>query len=214
MKTNKQHQVIMLPTENKSNFYILIGNRNQQLYLSKDNIVRDMLQQNQHLYIISDEKIKEGDWCLQIHKTNKNVPINVVKYRDFGEGSFYFKKIIATTDTSLLIKNVITDLIQGTKYLPQPTQEWVEHYIKEYNEGNIITEVNVEYEWNGGRAGDYKEVLKISKDNTITIYPIKDSWTREEVKQLLIKISCDLAQSDRFTYYTEERANNWIKENL
>lgn len=64
-----------------------------------------------------------------------------------------------------------------------------------------------------------KEVLKInSKDNTITIRKVKDSWSREE----LVKLISDFAEyTDNFYRpYTRDNIevwnvkDKWIKENL
>ena len=54
------------------------------------------------------------------------------------KGKYYLKtetgyrEVLATTDDSLR--------------LPQPSQQFIQKYIEEYNRGNIITDVLVEYE--------------------------------------------------------------------
>ena len=97
----------------------------------------------QHLYITSNEEIKESDLFYntfddKIQKCTKHQLHDgkFAKLRVYVEGGDYnesiCKKIIATTDTSL--------------GLPQPSQQFIEKYIEEYNKGNIITEVLVEVE--------------------------------------------------------------------
>jgi len=51
--------------------------------------------------------------------------------------------------------------------------------------------------------------LKVSKDNTITIRKVKDSWNREERNEDIIKalLSPDLI-------HTREQALIWIEENF
>ena len=53
----------------------------------------------QHLYILSDDEIKEGDWCYGLLKGN----LKLFQYKKkYGE-MLTPKKIIATTDSSLRI---------------------------------------------------------------------------------------------------------------
>ena len=96
----------------------------------------------QHIYITSDEKIKEGDW---IQRGNE-IPVLYTKdfWFDFGVS---YNKVIATTDTSLKTHHFNKGVFKNLEYsLPQPPQEFIEAYVKSYNEGNPITEVMVEYE--------------------------------------------------------------------
>ena len=80
----------------------------------------------------------------------------------------------------------------------QEFNSFIQKYIEEYNRGNIITDVLVEYELisNEEYFGNtinpdddvpyFDERLKInSKDNTITIKKVKDSYTQEEVDRML-----------------------------
>lgn len=169
---------------------------------------------SKEIYITSDEEIKEGDWVLntssnEIYQCNDASKSNQYKHN---------KKIIATTDKSLNI-DISSEFqkkhyIKEFKYLPQLSQEFIEKYIKEYNKGNIITDILVEYAQdlnsvkkisNDLQTWNYK--LKISKDNTITIHPIKESYNREEVIELLYKSRFHKDSSD-------EKFDNWIKDNL
>ena len=98
----------------------------------------------QHLYIISDDEIKENDYCLNL-ETN-----TVFKMHKHGlPTSNRNKKIIATTDTSLINRRQMTFMDEATEWiydLPQPSQQFIEKFIEEYNKGNVITNVLVEYE--------------------------------------------------------------------
>ena len=155
----------------------------------------------QHLYFLSNEKIKEGDWYLNIVSNEiVNVDFNI----DYEQN--HCKKIIATTDTSLL-KDYSEQTLNGVACLPQPSKSFIQAYIKAYNEGNPITKVLVEVEksicdnckgegylpdnipmygakrvcescMGKGLSSTFK--LKINSSNEITIKKIKDSYTREE----------------------------------
>ena len=143
-----------------------------------------------------------------------------------NEKFIFCKKIIATTDTSLKVIK-LSNLGENWKdiSLPQPSQEFIQYFIEEYNKGNIITDVLVEYD---DLHKDYDEMglynpnisiqLKVNSDNTINIKSIKDSWNKEEV---------DLEKSEFIHlffshHYTElsnkgitsEYIRKWIEENL
>ena len=220
MEQFKPAQVIMLLTNNYTTiFKDIVDNK---LYLSKDikgkwdtdkewfNSYNKTRYQPQHLYIISDDKIEDGD----LHITSDHSGFGFRKY-----------KIIATTDTSLKIfagKGDICDLYYN---LPQPSQQFIEKYIEEYNKGNIITDILVEYDvitlnedWSQRPVvvtNDYK--LKINpKDNTITIKKLKDNWNREELKVLFKKHEKDVIKyiNGSGASATPSFNDKWIEENL
>ena len=154
------------------------------------------------------------------------------KENEFQTNSFRFediKKIIATTDESLYFKDTNKNPKQymGSymsmslgENLSQPSQQFIEKYIEEYNKGNIITDVLIEYElisneeYFGNTVNPdndvpyFDEKLKINpKDNTITIKKVKDSYTREEI---LDDIEQSIIQGLNIGQYRDK----WIEENL
>ena len=151
MNQFKRAQAIMLPTNNKSLLYINYS----KLQLNK---FEQLDTNNQHLYIISDDKIKEGDWYIELDINSLPLSIKKADYNKTNEFSLkpysdYCKKIIATTDTSLNKKHncdcgatTYEGCSQCLEILPQPSQQFIEKYIEEYNKGNIIKDVLVEYE--------------------------------------------------------------------
>ena len=177
---------------------------------------------HQHLYIISDDEIKEGDWCYDKRPDENGDLVDIVyqvKNIEFELRTSTEKKIIATTDSSLWRPShkYASDVI----LLPQPSQQFIEKFIEEYNRGNVITDVLIEYELisneeyfgNTVNPDDdvpyFDEKLKINpKDNTITIKKVKDSWNREEVENLIYA-----AMKDR-CYTTVSEWRKWIEENL
>ena len=127
-----------------------------------------------------------------------------------------YREVLATTDKSLIIYNE-SDYIKSSpyvKYLPQPSQAFIEKYCKKGG----IDEVSVEY---GGNTVEFQNFcsdlgfsydsafgwyenanpghrpntstleekfnnkLKVDSHNTITIHPIKDNWNRKETKELM-----------------------------
>lgn len=216
-------KVVMLPTDKNvfSPIYLDAQNRWKKLtYSSRGSHV----DKYHHLYILSDEEIKEGDWYIHSGIDGQGKSYSTINYcvkptriptdeqynslvspefnRDtlFVDGMFAkdCKKIIATTDKSLS-PFMGFDTESGkdlSDYIPSIPQSFIDYYIAEYNKGNVITEVEVEYEkymtdgWipsyndpdNIGCApnAEFDYRLKVNPDNTINIYSIKTSWTKDE----------------------------------
>jgi hypothetical protein len=94
----------VLPTDKPSRLYLHSDNELQL----RTNIIRtseDYLGSNQHIYITSNEEIKEGDWMYYKHfgediiceyDTMGGQNTNVNEHKD------YYKKIILTTDQDLI----------------------------------------------------------------------------------------------------------------
>lgn len=199
----------------------LVNGENQRLFFGKK--VQDAVncaETNFHLYILSDEAIKKGDWYYNFHNQE-------VCQSNFSQLPLEFgncKKIIATTDESLCYllephKDQYGDMRYNKFHqLPQPSQEFIKHFVEEYNKGNVIAEVEVEYEnedmdFDPAEPNDINWVkkLKINPDNTINTKLKKESWSREEVIGLIKKFTKDTTVS--YVIWQEE-FDKWIKENL
>jgi hypothetical protein len=109
----------VLPTDKPSRLFKSFGKLNIGDYITK----RENLQvTNQHIYITSDEEIKEGDWIKwgeAIYKANKTyIPP--------------FKKIILTTDQDLIkdgVQAIDDEFLEW--FVKNPSCEYVEvNYIK------------------------------------------------------------------------------------
>lgn len=206
----KRAKVVMLPTNKKAKLYL----DNKEIY-TKNRIDDSILRHN--LYIVSDDEIKEGDWYID---DTEEIRQSFTSDKDYWEVRKDYKKIIATTD------KLPTESYQGhfegkdcTDYLPQPSQAFIEKYVEQYNKGNQIIDVLVEYEEDYDEHPEILdnplekwEYLKISKDNTITIKKVKDSFSRDEVEVLLF----DLAEHYAMTSSKGdiEDFKKWIEENL
>lgn len=257
MSKFKKCKVVMLPTNEKA---IPVGNifinqpkgkwNKSKLHIEKcervtqhghswsgNGIKTDI----QHLYITSDDKIKEGDLVIGIDPISYGHIDTVKKGEKIGN---CYEKIIATTDSFLTILKKFGEYSNDNHERnfpeqpipsPQPSQSFIEKYIEEYNKGNIITDVLVEYE------PVYLSILKEkilgyklkinSKDNTITIKRVKDSWDKDEVIELCTKA---FKAGDKFRLYLDKNAlgiankdipssdiildtmgvDKWIEENL
>jgi len=85
----------LIPTDKSSRLFY--SNNNSSLLLSKEPVsFRTFERSTQNIYITSDEKIKDGDWCFN-PKTNKSVKVG-----HHGHYGYSSKKIILTTDQDLI----------------------------------------------------------------------------------------------------------------
>ena len=230
-------QVILLPTDEKAVFegQLVIGAGDFLFTSRESDYIGSLIAQ--HLYILSDNLIKEGDWVYneehsfigQVIESNKLIiePSESIYSFGFKTGETKerryrvhqlqcdgfknqslvnkSKKIITTTDKSL--------------NLSQLSPQFIQKYIEEYNKGNIITEVMVEYEEypvnSYGMSDGEPDIdirLKVDKDNCITITKVKDSWAREEVESLLFQYAeYNALLSSKGEI---EDFNKWVVENL
>ena len=219
----KKTKVVMLSTNEKAKFNDLVIHPIGGLLVQFK--FQNCTEVAQHLYFLSDEEIKEGDWG--ISKLNE-----IVQFKKNYESTLY-KKIIATTDKSLskTIKSSYVqfgDNVEETRieFLPQPSQSFIEKFVDEYNKGNVITEVMVEYvsgvtivdelQWE-----NHETHLKVNpKDNAITIRKVKNTWDKEEVIKVCLKMQHDYLKFHRDSYYLPnaheiaEWTDKWIEENL
>lgn len=241
MEQFNKAQVIMLPTKFTHSPYIPIIDVTGNNQLSKNNNFGLTVSKFYHLYITSDDKIKKGDWfivngvikqCVDIKSNNSITWIvdNLGNEDIIG----FCKKIIATTDTLLTASFGSDEEGYGKMRdgLPQISQQFIEKYIEEYNKGNIITDVLVEYEnsdnsyesWTpDGIKEFYAQQLKINpKDNTINIKLPKESWDKKDLDFVLNCILNDVLIRKRNKALIKSPSSNeiadyiinWKKENL
>lgn len=205
-KYYQECKVILLPTQSKSNISIDAYGR---MYFGN---YPENTPFNQHVYITSNEEIKEGDWFINRQYMIEEDREEYAIWRCGGvTPNSNPKKIIATTDTNLL-KDYSEQTLNDFACLPQPSKAFIQAYIKAYNESKPITKVLVEMEsaFNVPTIYDYKQI-KINSSNEITIKKVKDSYTREEVKQLLRKFSNHFCPMNN---HLEEEEDAWIEQNI
>lgn len=217
----KKCSVVMLPTNEKApiaqyrhgNKYLSLTTNTRNLEIFDDEEYR-------HLHITSDEEIKEGDWCIQ----NGNYLCKITCNQDRTQQGL--KKIIATTDKSLTISEIIYPE-EFVHVMPSPSDGFIKKFIERYNAGNPITEIMVEYEeypiTTYGMSDGEPETdtrLKVDKNNCITIRPVKESWTREELPIEVMKDMlryCEVNQIyDKLSNFGDfyYKGKKWIEQNL
>lgn len=215
----KKCKIIMLSTNITSNTEVLHIESGGRMIRFNSSISPTS---NYHLYIISDDEIKEGD---------------IILTKDYGVWEFrkapcplpYWgntdgcKKIIASTDKLIVGWDYRNDVPNGNDYnefIPGIPEEFIRLYIEKYNSGHPIEEVEVEYDINGLLGGPVDKYRKDGyfvnrKDNTIciSIQSTKDSYTREEVEVLMRK-TWRIACSDTDKALLPELEDKFIEETL
>lgn len=162
MITYKNTKIVILQSKGKGPI-VLGGN----LLVNLPGVFRGT---NFHLYLTSDVDINTGDWYIDDTSTVRQ---SVTSDKEYWSVRTDYKKIIATTDSSLFITEQNRNLGQTIIQLPQLSQSFINHYVTEYNKGIILTKAQVEYdvepimEFSSGNTP--RETLHINPDNTINI---------------------------------------------
>jgi hypothetical protein len=234
---NKSYQecdVVMLETSKTNNLNDIVLNPDKTKLATLNPLTIDSKQPctNQHLYILSNDEIKEGDWCISMNLAYKK-PFQCTNLLYAKE--YNCKKILATTDSSLIIgykclcygSGSIGCNFENNKNNPvrkqskceqekinlfKIPQSFIEQFITECNKGNIngISKPLVECYVTNETTGDKFLNFKINNKNEISILTEqKQSYSREEVEALLYNLPFDID-----LHYGENSLKNWIKDNL
>lgn len=233
-------KLVLLPTSTKSHIYLnnntkklgyVTGNYPEDLEQFKQT---DIITQNQQLYAIAinDKRPKIGDYVVNLlhsiegplkvinnQTTNKEVSLEYVLERP------RYCKVIVTTDEFLLVDYKGYEYGTAREYearvhLPVFSLSFLNTYINEYNKGNIIDTIEVEYEECFPGVPSIFDGLKINSDNTINASLIEDKlYTKEEVIDKLLIYKADLLvevlrANESKRSLQKEFTDNWLKNNL
>lgn len=174
----KTFKVVMLPTEKATglckdkratNYPNLLNHHKPNFYNELG--TNDKWTENYHLYIISDDEIKEGDWYINTAQLPNKVLQHSKEGVEFAKRhNMILSKIVATTDKSLFKDK---ENIGGYKQtIPQIPESFIQAYIKAYNEGKPITEVDLEmeeYGFYGTGMNHPLQKIKTRPDNTVIL---------------------------------------------
>ncbi len=203
MKKTKTFGVVMLPTEKAENCLYISSNKlnYHRGHLTQDYIKNILNGKSCHLYIISDDEIKEGDYVQWLtggiyHFTKGGEISYLVKKGRISE----LKKVVATTDKFL--------------GLPLIHDSFLPPYIKSYNDGKKITEVDLEMDlsYHEEELCDGGYVLKKRPDGSVIIHQSK-TYSKQEIIALCKAAYCE-------GQYTEKNGDfgidfeQWISENI
>jgi hypothetical protein len=207
----KTHKVVMLPTEKASNICIEHDERGHIHYNKSGFYPVDGIRQ--YLYITSDDEIKEGDWYYSPETKQ-------VYNQSNHETSLPCKKIVATTDIQ-----ITSDFsTPGQTFVPSIPESFIQAYMKAYNEGKPITEVDLEIEETkervitsiGTMIVSNTFVIKTRPDNTVIIHQSK-MYSREQVIELLTRLDNEAINehgTGKCFKDSPEEVIKWIENNL
>lgn len=222
---NETRKAVMLPTQKSNNVGDIVMRPSDRRLatinvLTVDDPNRDEAI-NQHLYIISNDDIKSGDYFICIK--NECLQRADDNYEQTCDSD---KKVIATTDRTLL-KNFNRGGDGGYTLFPLIPESFTKVYINKHNDGEPIFEVDVEMEkygycgacravgmWhcaNADTCGNAQELwrLKTREDGTIILRQSK-KYSREEIRKILINYSFAMGLNP----IGGAKFDNWFAENL
>lgn len=240
---NKECRVVMLFTR-ESNIW---SYKERRLYYNQAN-PNDIDESKYYkLYIISDDEIKLNDWYLNLDLRSTEwgvIQATTERLAEISNDAPSCKKIIASTDISLGLVKDQNDcpMPAYSKLLPQIPQDFIEKYIDSYNAGSPIEKVLIEYDClasdkfvefdlsehsSKDLTDSYciENRIKVNPNNTISIIssPVKNTFTREEVENLLDWCGENTYHNsthlkpcweNRRTGTSQDILDKWIKENL
>lgn len=247
MKT-KTHKAVMLPTEKESNLLLVVTDLMEYKDRKKGALEfhdsphkQDTYFQPQHLYILSDDEIKVGDWCMLLDSFGTPMLGEPQQYlatkgQVLNDG---LRKVVSTTDKSLTNCSVCgmsnNDHKMSCKTpslrtnLPAIPESFIQAFIKAYNEGKPITEVDLEV-INFIKAHTCENIkdcnetceskkisstrIKTRSDNTVIIHQTAQLDLKPYKDMIL---SCIKARMDRTTsdyYYELSKVFYLIKKRL
>lgn len=164
----------------------------------------------QHLYILSDEEIKKGDWFVKpVYKGGIKIGYVILQADSSYFGGYGYDwedchKIIATTDTELHYNKVVEeDMHMYKESLPHIPQHIIEAYVKK-----PFDKVLVEYEeWTTMYRGMANYKLKLNQDETLAVSLVEEKMYSKEEK---------MYSKEELLGLTMGNSNiiDWINENL
>lgn len=206
----KKLKVVMLATQDTT-APIGIDDNSGKLFKFEPN---EALWGYQHLYLLSDDEIKENDWFYADEFTKP-------EQAKYFEGSLLngfikseYRKIVASTDESLNVARILNDFI--------------EKYVNAYNANKPIESIDIEYDVktvqvypkSGRDAGGFEkyetqEVLKTDKNNRVIIKTEKETWTIENLRKLAVyfKAIGGNEKDNCWLSHHNDMFNDWILEN-
>jgi len=192
-KFYKEAQIVMLPTdkvEAVGDIVVNTLNREEIALVTKTNITFDGVfrfgdtgvtftkysqkaLEPQHLYILSDDEVKEGDICVCLSELE--YPNEAIVQRGRLDTCTSCRKIIASTDPSLNLLPI--------------SQEFLKQYVQAEGIDKVLVQQDEFWENYSYGQNEYSyEPSTTQGFIDLRLMPAKSSWNREEVIRLLQRI--------------------------
>lgn len=197
-KAYKEARVVMLATNDSSVIQMHIEDGGFQPIADYRTPYRNppRVFQNYHIYIVSNEEVKQDDWYYSggmtseynIHKADSDRLVKLIKESKVVE----YPKIIASTDTIL--------------NLPRPSYDFIRKYCDFRGIDKVLVEVT---EFIG-------YITKVSSDNTITIRPIEKLTFKDKFDQFIderIKLASGSSSEEAYQIVKQFVKEHWEQRN-
>lgn len=210
----QKHKVVLIPTDKPTFPCLVIGTPELGLRYTNERFGTPIAQYF-YLYIISDEEIKEDDWIL---------------HHDLGirqhEGGLYASKVWRNKNWSKIIATTnpeIATIIPGYGIQRIP-QLFIEAYIKAYNEGKQILEVELEYyddcllQQNAVCSCHKTGIacnsgLKLTDKGEVIISPLEEKfYTRKEVEDIAVAVRDEFGKVRLSGYNAKKAVIEWLNK--
>ena len=178
------YKVVMIPTFGDANLLLGLSKEGKLIRYRDAKIENDKFCCKYHLYIVSDDKIDIGDFYIDslgsVCKCGMDQPIH---WKDLKVS----KNIVASTDT--LEKTVFVLGMKSIKKVKIPAipNDFIDIFVNNYNKGNIIEEVDINFLEEPTTDGDYERYTEIEITNPKfnISKPLKIIRDETEMKNLL-----------------------------
>ena len=194
----------------------------QHLYITSDDEIKKgdyIIHKDHKNKIIKAKSVLDNkwiDWYKIIATTDKSLLLNFEGYEKYT-GRKYSAKVYLPQPSKAFIEKyckvggIDEVMVEYQEFYYKRWEaddgykgEWKRITFESYNY-SITNPESLHHKWKGYK----KEVkLKVNSHNEITIHPIKDSWSREEVENLIYSAMKDKG------YTTVAKWQEWIKNNL
>lgn len=173
----RKHKVIALPTEDASKLHLQKDTK-EWLYYSTGEHKGNSVILPHHLYITSDEEIKEGDWYILKIGNDESQPLRRTDCESVFRGDK--KRIVATTNPELWTKTPIEST--SGHFLNQPLPKIPTDFIEVFAREQGIWEVELEIDNHlPDTDGDFGKP-KLRPNGTVIIHPVQEKkFTMKEM---------------------------------
>lgn len=201
-------EVVMLPTDNKTNIAIIGKNLIYSDCAFSNH--EGLLCQYANLYGVTNEEINEGDNIIEKTGLGYMQPTIATKENmAVKEHIIRCKKIIVTNNKDLKIKTASWMGVDGvSKNMYKPLPEFPQEFIEEYCDEGGIDNILLEYNDNPPNGYTTENFLKLNSDNTVIVHRIEEKrYSLEEIMNALHQV--ELRDGKNYTKIWEG-----IKENI
>jgi hypothetical protein len=192
--------VVILETKDTSKLWL--NTISNQLHYDTEKKVTHHQAVNQHIYFLSNEKLKESDYAYDkilnlIFQTDKFTDLEYI-----NQICENIRKVEATTDSSLTkisgkipscSQFTLEEIIDANKTIPQIPQQFTKHFITEYNKGNVITKVKVKVDLHDNDISCDKWKIMTNDNEIIPLIDVLEftPFHKPDLSHLKVKTAVD-----------------------